>query len=196
MNADSIKPVERLLAEFSPAAPHVDRDRLMFLAGRASAEGGRSEVGDGGSEVGDVHLSVRGRSGWAWPVATAALAATSLALAIALAIQPPPRTQIVYRDQPSESKASDKPSAITQPVRPDVPAEHFTTPALAYVPQDNYLRKRDVALRMGLDALGGSINRDTMSAGGFSYGELLQGLGEVSSPATGGPARAENFFNM
>ena len=67
--SDELAAVEAMLGSLTPAASSVDRDRLMFLAGRASAEG-RS-------------LPHRRRVyTWLWPCATAA----SLLVAVALGL--------------------------------------------------------------------------------------------------------------
>ena len=62
----SLQPFEAQLASLSPRAVQLDRDRLMFLAGRASMSSG---------------LAGSGGRGWAWPTAfsaMSALAATAL----------------------------------------------------------------------------------------------------------------------
>src|SRR5262245_1377184 len=79
--------VERALARVAPVPARIDRDRLMFLAGVASAS---SEPQPPTSDVqiperhrgrSPQHRSTTSGSAWQWPAATAALAATSLALA-------------------------------------------------------------------------------------------------------------------
>src|SRR5262245_7863486 len=67
---------ERTLKSLSPAPAAMDRDVLMFQAGRASAR----------------------RNGWRWPVATAVLAST--AIVFALLWQQRPAVVIVDRPVP------------------------------------------------------------------------------------------------
>lgn len=66
---DDLADVEMALRGFSPRASHIERDRLMFLAGQAS-----------------VRPSTPARSSrqWIWPSATAAMALVSFTLAMFL----------------------------------------------------------------------------------------------------------------
>jgi hypothetical protein len=101
------------------------------------------------------------RSNWLWPAATAALAATSLALAFALVVRSSPQVEIVYVERPMTPPAAELRS-VTEPrqamaprVATDRPPVHRAPRARATViPANNYVRTRDVALRLGLDALG------------------------------------------
>src|SRR5262245_24697630 len=108
--------VERVLAAVSPAPPRIDRDRLMFLAGAASATAtgprpvasGRRQPPDRtedalndlparGDPTGKLTLHAR----LLWPATSAVLGATSLVLAIALLIRPAPAEKIVVIEQQS-----------------------------------------------------------------------------------------------
>ncbi|HET6427804.1 MAG TPA: hypothetical protein VFJ30_05310 [Phycisphaerae bacterium] len=60
--------LERALASLAPAAPPLDRDRLMFQAGRAAGRRGR----------------------WFWP-STSAVAVVAVVLAVSLTVRPQPR---------------------------------------------------------------------------------------------------------
>lgn len=184
---DSLTPVEQALAGFAPSAPRLDRDRLMFLAGQASAEGRESGIG---SRKADVYppSNVGARL---WPAATAALAVTSLALLIALVARPAPQPQIVYLDRPPIAEASD---ATKQPASPAArgsvaetalqgPASRLAAARLPAIPEDNYLRSRDVALRLGLDALGSGPGAVGDSRPAPTYRDLLETLSVSSSPA-------------
>lgn len=160
---------ERALASFTPAAPAIDRDRLMFLAGRASVEG----VG-----AGPGLPAARRRAAWLWPAATAVLAATSLSLALMLAWRSPSPV-IVYRDR------TLPPPAVPLP-QPSEPAPVEQTLVFAPPTERNprepsgaYLKTRDVALRMGLDALGSPPHSAT-STSSASYRDLWQGF--ISAP--------------
>jgi len=182
---DELAAIERALAGVAPAPPRIARDRLMFLAGQASAEasGGHQPPGsvalsidDGPAEghpTGKLTLPAR----QLWPASTAALAATSLALAIALLVRPAPQVQVVYRDRPVTvpAVAPQSPRSVQPPAPPLVAAAASRTPPSDFS-SHNYLRTRDVALRLGLDALG-----TFRSAGGDdspvpTYRSLLESL--------------------
>ena len=152
--------VERVLAVVAPAPPRIDRDRLMFLAGIASATPG-AVVASGGREPAEVTAHST-RNNWFWPASTAALAATSLALAVALAVQPDPPERIVYLVRPATNPAST-PAPVPREL-PHVTSTLQSRSAPAELPANNYLRSREVALRFGLDALGSPAN----SGGGGS----------------------------
>jgi hypothetical protein len=142
-----IEPVERLLVGAAPVPPRIDRDRLMFLAGVASATPG--SAGASPSQAPPSHLQ---RRAWLWPVSTAALAATSLILAMALLVRPAPPERIVYLDRPATNPIS--PPAPRTPEQPSISVAVARRPEPSDLPANNYVRSRDVALRLGLDALG------------------------------------------
>lgn len=93
---DELAALERRLASLTPPAPRVDRDRLMFEAGRASAEATRLGLTyiAGPSRSGDSYVAGPSRSGdsragrlWShrfWPAAAATMTAASIALAVLL----------------------------------------------------------------------------------------------------------------
>ena len=145
-----LRAVAETLASVRPPAPRLDRDRLMFLAGAASASATAVPIGK---------LTLPARL--AWPAATAALAATSLALSAALFLRPPQDQRIVYvpveAEQASgQERVAVEPADVDHPRRSPaeaVPIAAPSRPATA-VTQHNYVRRRDVALRLGLDALG------------------------------------------
>ena len=184
---DSLTSIEQALASFAPSAPRLDRDRLMFLAGQASAEGRESGFG---SRKTDVYPPSNVGTRF-WPAATAALAATSLALLIALVARPTPQPQIVYLDRPPIAESGD---ATKQPASPAAresvaetalpgPASRLAAARLPAIPADNYLRSRDVALRLGLDALGSGPGADGDSSPVPTYRDLLETLSASGSPA-------------
>jgi hypothetical protein len=183
-NPDDLKHVEQTLAALAPRHPQLDRDRLMFLAGAASGGQRGQETGDRG-QIGP--LARASRPAWVWPAASAALAATSLALAIALFVRPQPQVQIVYRDRPAaEAFPAAGAAQVVQAAAPRLPAEAGTSggafrPAdsLPSVPANNYVHTREVALRMGVDALGTSRTAGTGSPGAKTY---FDWLADISSP--------------
>jgi len=118
---------ERTLKSLSPAPAAMDRDVLMFQAGRASAR----------------------RNGWRWPVATAVLAST--AIVFALLWQQRPAVVIVDRPVPQiVERIVYKPAPEREP-------EPFTavgnSPEPGPVVQTGYVRLRNDVLRWGMDAL-------------------------------------------
>jgi hypothetical protein len=144
LNTEPLEAFERALSQFTPAPPSIDRDRLMFLAGKASAAPG--------TQYSVLSTQYFGRK-WLWPASTAVCAATSLALAVALFLRPTPHTIVVSRELPVILPAPSAAQAIAS--QPDPPvliarAVDFKTPVAA----NTYLKTREVALRMGLDALG------------------------------------------
>lgn len=200
---DEVTSVERALAQFSPRAANVDRDRLMFLAGAAAVEA-RSQVSGVRSQDVLRDSPSRRRFQLVWPAATVAMAATSLALAVALFLQPEPRVQIVYLDRPAAVAAAESPAAapsFVEIVSPEIP-QHVAVPAMVQptktpqtattrhdMPDSNYLRTREVALRMGLDALGSPRSAGGAHSEAASYFDWLSGLTDASrtEPAEAAP---------
>jgi len=173
---DDLKVVEQTLAGCVPRAPQLDRDRLMFLAGAASAVGPT----DHGQEH-RVNAGAKWRAPGVWPSATVAFAATSLALAIVLVARPEPPAQVVYVNRPSATPApAASPRSVTiqtdQRQLPDVPRASPRAVVAPKVPADNYLRSREVALRMGLDALGSPRSAGNESASAMTYFDWLARL--------------------
>jgi hypothetical protein len=122
---------EALLKGLVPAPISIDRDRLMFRAGRASLP----------------------RRGWAWPCATAGLAVVSVALGAVLWLRPEPRPveRTVY-----VKTAAPAPHAPYSPTVTPAPApKHEPIAEAAEPPVDvaNYLHVRGQVLRWGVDAL-------------------------------------------
>jgi hypothetical protein len=206
-NSDSLEPIQRTLSSFSPAPAQIDRDRLMFRAGQANvmASGGREAFGCEGDSFNPItgKLTLPARRAafgphWLWPASTAAFATTSLALAMALLIRPTPEPLIVHRDGPNAELAA---SAPQQGKAPTVDSALATAQQAMFpgestrVPENNYVRIREVALRMGLDAIGSPGAVGHGSSAPVTYGDLLEGLAGVrrqTEPA----ARLENSSNM
>src|SRR6266436_901073 len=139
------------LSRFSVARPQIDRDRLMFLAGQASARGHESANRGTSPESGGVCLSQAAAAHWLWPATTAVLSATSLALGFVLLLRPVPQSERVNRS----------PETFVETTQQNLETSHATDIGLiaradppSYLPTDNYLRMREIALRMGVDALG------------------------------------------
>ena len=145
MNTQPLDGFERVLSQFTPAPPSIDRDRLMFVAGQASAQSS--------TEYSVLSTQYSGRH-WQWPASTAVFAATSIALAIALALRPSPSPMIVVRNR---SQSAPQLSPARQLVSLPESQRGFVAQQddRSHSPATNtYLKTRDVAVRMGLDALG------------------------------------------
>src|SRR5438046_1081655 len=95
VNSRATDPLAAALASFTPAAGRIDRDRLMFLAGQASAmaSGGCQAPGNSDSSSNLMTGKLTHPARLAWPASTAALAATALALAIMLGLRSEPKVQ-------------------------------------------------------------------------------------------------------
>ncbi len=92
MNDPALDALAEALRGLAPRAGRLDRDALMFRAGRASAP-----------------------RRWAWPLATAASAATALALGVLLGARPEPTPRVVqtvvYLPAEAPPRAPDQPAA-------------------------------------------------------------------------------------
>jgi len=163
--------VEQALAGFSPLPPQLDRDRLMFLAGRANA-------------LATDKPALRLPPTWLWPASTATLAATSLALALALAFPAASPPTIIYRDRLVVAPVAEQQGqpeltrATITPVAP-LPRDHEQRDHDQREITGSYLKSRELALRMGLDALG-SPTYSTAPASVSSYRDLMFGSTPVS----------------
>jgi hypothetical protein len=186
-SSTGLNPIEQALRSFAPIAPQLDRDRLMFLAGRANAEG----RGLLAPSMGNLSRSERATR-WLWPASSAALAATSLALAIALFTRSTPQPQLIVRDAPASAVAPQSPvsNGDTAPRRQYATALPRPAPANS----ESYLKTREVAFRMGLDALGSPPSGGSELSPGTTYIELLEAL--AAPPAGPAASPAERFPNM
>jgi hypothetical protein len=135
-------PLESSLRQFTPRASGIDRDRLMFLAGR--------EAKDEKREAG-----VNRKANWLWPVAAfvSTGVAACLAIAFGLQVMQQPKERIVVREVfvPAPQTA-----AVAQaPAAPDfVPAPPPPVSPIGWsLPAGSLLQMRNVALRFGVDAL-------------------------------------------
>jgi hypothetical protein len=116
--------LEASLAGLSPSPAALDRDRLMFQAGRAS-------------------VGVR----WLWPACTGAAVLTAAALALVLVLRPAP---ILIVEQRVVSVRQETPPPV--PPHSDPPPEPWLETS-APLPQTDYLRRRQEVLRWGVDML-------------------------------------------
>jgi hypothetical protein len=135
--------IERRMARLTPAAPRIDRDRLMFEAGRASLA--RPE------RPGYIAEPFRlGR--YFWPAATSTMTAASLLLATML-VDVGQQLQLAQNVQPAivpAQPASQPPAAVPSPTRPEPTSSKWLA---TRVPQSGYLGTRFVALTRGVGAI-------------------------------------------
>jgi hypothetical protein len=133
--------LEGQLAELKVAPLHVDRDRLMFEAGRAA---GRKER--------DLAATLRlaGAPRWFWPTAAATMAAACLILA----------AMLVWRDDAAlvaqhETKPHVGQRALRRTTIKQVPvlADSIQFPQSTVRPGGGYLEKRYLALTRGVAEL-------------------------------------------
>jgi hypothetical protein len=138
-----LEAIERQLARLAPVPLSIDRDRLMFEAGRASVAQPR-RLG---------YIAVPSRVGARfWPIATATMTAASVLLATMLVWQ---RQSAMVVDQPISSDVvvrAPKKAKSTAPnsVRPEV-----TNAFVSGLPRSTtgYLGVRNIALAQGIGAL-------------------------------------------
>ncbi|WP_254508761.1 hypothetical protein [Anatilimnocola floriformis] len=133
--ADSL---EKSLQQFTPRA-NLDRDRLMFLAGRESERPSQSST----------------RAAWLWPASTFAMTGLAACFAIALGLQlaQPPRERIVVREIHVPQPAAET-TAATPPVPVIAQAKsNNASPFPSSFPASGLLQMRNMALRFGVDAI-------------------------------------------
>ena len=144
---------ERVLGLFAPRTPRLKRERLLALVANVRREA-----------ASDSNVSVRFRTPWYWPAATAAMTAISLSLAVMLAMrvnaEPPVRVEykerIVYKPVSFPSSPAAAPSAIEKVEIADAVVtipEQEKIVARNSVRSDDYLSNRTLALEQGIDAL-------------------------------------------
>lgn len=159
--------IERQLARLTPAAPRIDRDRLMFAAGRDAAISAQRLCQTEPSPNPSLHgrgsdaaatLRVAGPHRWFWPAATATMTAATLLLATMLvwqrAAQPvaaqsatPPLPTTVATAPPDQTV--DATGSITLAT---AQPENFGWPMVS-PPTTGYLGLRYIALTRGVGEL-------------------------------------------
>lgn len=167
--------LEQALATLRPSAGPIDRDRLMFLAGRAIGE----------RTLGGQPCAGLVMSKWLWPSATAVstLAATVLGVLLMVSHRPlvvrepahpheavprqavPPTQFEPYRGGlPPGTMASDNAgmasrneiaAAPVETARIDIARVDFIP--RTKLPRPSYFQKREVALSLGVEALGSPL---------------------------------------
>jgi hypothetical protein len=159
---------EAELSAYSPRPPRIDRDRLMYEAGRAAAQSQLSPAVGAVLRHGVIAWFPSPPTliptNWLWPAATLALALVSVSLGIALLVRSGPvdREPIARRDRQG-NVALDEPrtTAVSSGGLPAAALQHEPPPAATpepvlsvdSLPEDHLLRVRQIALTEGVDAL-------------------------------------------
>jgi hypothetical protein len=130
--SDELKSVEQALRGLTLAAGTIDRDRLMYLAGRASIE-----------------RPISNFLRFAWPLATAALLLLSLGLSGGVLYLAGMKQQIVVVQR--DAAPNTAMTAVSNPDNPAVPSavNYQTAPSGGF----NYMQLRNAVLVHGVDAL-------------------------------------------
>jgi hypothetical protein len=204
---------ESLLKGFVPASSGIDRDRLMFLAGRASA------LAEAERPQPSRSVKAGGDRAWVWPAATAVMSATSLALAIALVVRPapsiadreerahpiPPRQESPQIPAPTRTEALVNDSAPAEVagheslVNNSAKAAKATSSAGSHARR--YLEQRELAIEHGVDALptsaapAASVARAALPQRKLLEELLPAGVRETSSSAPFGEFFSWPSFN-
>jgi hypothetical protein len=145
----SMQGFEAELAGLSPRTVHLDRDRLMFLAGQASASSG---------------MAASAYRGWAWPAAFSAMSALAATFLLTLVLRSP-REVVKIVQVPAEnvqtgddtradrqndrlSRPAERVAAESEPSQPEAIAEMAAGRTAQGRP---YVELRDRVLAMGFD---------------------------------------------
>jgi len=159
--AENLNPLEQALAALRPRSSEIDRDRLLFLAGRASAE-----------EANRTRPPRR----WLWPASTALSSAAALVLLALLTLRPagdgnrdirraelagPPHESAAAANSPRDDRrapvASDAGQNVSnEPAEPgarSVARSSRALPRVEFGEEAPYLRMRSYVLAHGVEAL-------------------------------------------
>jgi hypothetical protein len=162
---EDLNALEARLAALRPRTG-LDRDRLMFLAGRASGGAGILPVRCGASVQPSEDNSnapaaspagttaPQSRRRWAWPAATAGMTALAASLLIALLVRPQPQPIVQIVERIVEVPAV-RPAIVAGEPRPRTEAQDtvYRQPSAAdRLPASSYPRMRDQMLAMGVDS--------------------------------------------
>lgn len=165
-----LRAFEAALAALAPKAAALDRDRLMYEAGRAS--------------LAPLHPPHRG---WAWPAAFSAMSALAASLLLALVLRPPTVVERVVRRAATatvvETQQRDEPAigegSLVQ-AGGALTAQPTDARAHQPAPEPSYLDLRDRVLAMGIDTWQPPARlAQTESQPQPTYRELLIELGEI-----------------
>jgi hypothetical protein len=200
-------PLEADLPAYAPRPPRIDRDRLMFEAGRAAAH---SELASGASAV--LRQGVLawfpvppglGPTNWVWPAATVTMTLVAATFGIALLLrsvsdnQPPVARHGVRSPSMAAPAAPHPPLAVStgglpqsRERRPSQPEAH-EEPVLSVdsLPENHLLRVRQVALTEGVESLAPPVSRETSRLSppptrGALMRTMMMTRGAPTSPST------------
>ena len=158
--------LQQQLAKLDLAPPRLDRDALMFAAGRAA---GLQQ---------STMPNIRHRAAWLWPAATAITTAASLLLAAMLVQQSQPRGAAQQAANPQAAVAERVEVAEVRRLRSD-DAAMLSMPRAT----SGYLGLRHLALTQGVAAL----ETERLMANGRGTG--------LDAPSRPAPANARDLFN-
>ncbi len=143
---DELEELHRALKSLEPLPGRLDRSRLMYLAGRASA----------GVSASGTSAAARKRN-WAWPVSTAAMTLVAATLAVALAVRPQPQPRVVretvYVKQPALPDEPDSRRPLVFDAIPQRPASADEPGGSLPSPYVLSMSMRRTVLEQGVDAL-------------------------------------------
>lgn len=175
---DEIARLEARLKRFQPRTVQLDGARLWWESGRA---------GPPASSL--PGAPARSPTPWLWKVTT--IAASGVAALLAwrvqqlsheLAAEKPVRERIVYIERQAPASAAASAGAV-RPLTPQPDRPSPATPSLHSNPY--YLRSRQVALGIGLDALGSPPSPGGEPSSSQRYFDAVQ---EFFKPAAGSPS--------
>jgi hypothetical protein len=157
LSSAQVNALETALSALTPDAGRLSRDRLLFLAGRASAA----------------------RRRWAWPAAAAAFAVLSAGLGLGWALRPAPQgvsavTYVLVREA-VPPPAPPPAWAATPRAEPDDGGERWRAQVAS-------LKRRQEILKWGVDALGPSRAAPADDAGPSLEHELGLPPGSLDRP--------------
>ena len=143
---DELEELQRALKSLEPLPGRLDRCRLMYLAGRASA---------GASPSGTSAAGAAQKRNWAWPASTAAMTLVAATLAVALTVRPQPQPRIVQKTVYVKQPAADTPDSRRTLVFDQVPRRPASVDEPGGVLPSPYLSMsmRRTVLEQGADAL-------------------------------------------
>ena len=149
-----LAPLEAMLSSLAPRAARIDRDRLMFLAGQASAQMASGERRPPVYLAEQIGVAQANRSRWTWPAAFAGMTAAAAALLVLLVNRPEPR--VIERIVRVPIEAQRAFASQSRPGGVETTAFDDETPSAARRPRlaagESYVHSRDQALAFGIDA--------------------------------------------
>ena len=164
--------LEADLSAYAPRPPRIDRDRLMFEAGRAAqasqAVGGGAILRPGVIAWFPLQPTLF-PSNWVWPASTLAMTLLAAALGIALLLRGDGTERVPIVDRVATAPEIAATHPITSGGLPaamqrsaDAAAASGTALTLDALPKDHLLRVRHVALTEEIDTQPEAVGRETV----------------------------------